>query len=417
MEVFPLCAATLEPLGLAACEGHEGLTPAGVLEAVAEQEGSAATLVQDGSVTYGLRHSSGLSFTLEPGGQIEVATPPRETLAEVSSDLVAAFGLLERAAVGRVKFLSHGTHPLSSDEFPLLVPKTRYRILTRYLQSEEQGRGIHMMRHTATVQPNLDVGPLASDWRDAVRLTYALSPLFKGFFRNSFYFQGKLSPDGLERQRIWEGMDHTRTGVPTDLETAENPACGYVAWAEQAYVFHIDSLPEAEQPQFGELRFQEWLERGYKGTHPTLADWEAHLNTLFPDLRLRGFLELRMFDSQPFDRVMPLMALNRGLLQSRAGRRAAWKVVETFRSQARGLPGESDRELWNALLAAAAEGLREFEDSFGLRLLDLLEPAGEHSGVLMGDAKRFVKLHATRWPSALVQSLSSESSSFVRADI
>jgi glutamate--cysteine ligase len=400
LEVFPLHSLSLEPLGL---DGAEGLTSASLLERVAANVGDAAELIRDGDVVYGLvipLSGAELRFSLEPGGQLEVATPPRESVADIGEDLARAFSLIERAAEGHVKFLSHGTHPLCREDFPLQVPKRRYRIMTRYFQSQPQGRGIDMMRLTGTVQPNLDVGPLVSDWRDAVRLSYALSPVLKRLFAHAYFFQKKFCPDGLERQRIWEGLDPSRSGVPAGIEHAENPACCYAAWAEQAYVFHIESLAEEDQPLYGELRFCEWLEKGFKGTRPTLADWEAHLATLFPEVRLRGFLEVRMLDAQSFDRILPVLALLKGCLQSRIGRQASWRVLEEYRKIMQ--RHEADPfEVWPLLVAAAGEGLQEMGDCGSLKLLDQLEPPDPRQFGIFENAEQYVKMHATRWPSSV----------------
>lgn len=398
LEVFPLHSLSLEPLGL---EPAGGVTSASLLERIAEQVGPGAELIRDGSVVYGLTvplDGAALRFSLEPGGQLEVATPPRVALEDIAVDLTRAFVLLERAAEGHVKFLSHGTHPLGGPDFPLQVPKRRYRIMMRYFQSQAQGRGIDMMRLTGTVQPNLDVGPLASDWRDAVRLAYALSPLLKRLFAHAYFFQKSFVADGLERQRIWDNMDPSRSGVPTGILEAENPACCYAAWAEQAFVFHVESLAEEDQPAYGELRFCDWLEKGFKGTRPTLADWEAHLATLFPEIRLRGFLEVRMLDAQSFDRIVPLLALFKGSFQSRTGRQATWKVLEEYRKLSHRHAADPF-EVWPQLVAAAGEGLHELGDTVALKFLDQLEPPDPVQFGIFESAEQYAKMHATRWPS------------------
>lgn len=404
LEVFPLHSESFLPLGLDPDipELRSDLLLEKAFQLCPEGE---AQLLRDGDVIYGLKLSNGQSYTLEPGGQIELATLPRMAIHEIASDLVEAFTLLEQAADGRVKFLSHGTHPLSNDQLPLLVPKTRYRVLSRYLESEPGGRGVHMMRHTATVQPNLDVGPLAADWRDAVRLAYRLSPYLKKLFPHSFFFQNKFADDGLERQRIWQAMDSSRTGVPAGIEESENPACRYVSWAEQAGVFWIEGLPESEQPQFGQLTFAAWLESGYLGRQPSLADWEAHLNTLFPEIRLRNFLELRMLDAQPFETIVPLMAFFKGALQSRRGRKALTEVLDGFVARhpdmsVVNLPSQPILDLWPAFVEAAKEGLRELEDPCAMKYLESLDPIRVESFRQYTDAHQYVKLRSTRWPSA-----------------
>jgi glutamate--cysteine ligase len=350
-------------------------------------------------VVYGLVLSEGLVYSIEPGGQLEIATPPHADLALVQSSLRRALQLVEDVTGTDVLFLSHGTNPMTEADFALQIPKSRYRILTRYLASEPGGRGIDMMRHAATVQPNIDVSSDRDAWKEAVHLTYSLSPMFKNLFANSFYFRGQAVADGLERQRIWSGMDASRSGVPPGILDAANPACTYAIWASQSFVFLIEGLPEHEQPKYGELRFLDWAKNGYKGRRPDLADWERHLSTLFPELRLRGFLEIRMLDAQPFEKLIPLMALVRGLLQAPEGRES---LVREW-SQCRDEFSANQREaLFARLQRIADSGLASLgEASHGVarRALAALHPEEPRDFLGFGGASDFVRHAATMEPS------------------
>lgn len=413
LETFMFDAAHLRPLG---DEGSpQDLNGQLILQEIARRYESSgqgtSRLIQDQSdstsqaVSYGLFLSEGISYSLEPGGQLEIATPPRESLRETNDCLRRAFELVEDVTAERVRFLSHGTNPLTSADFGLQVPKKRYRILSRYLGSERGGRGIDMMRHATTVQPNIDVGPDHANWVEAVRLTNELSPMFKMLFPNSFYFRNRFVADGMERQRIWSHLDASRTGIPTGIVDAGDPACCYAQWATQAYVFLIDGLPENEQPVFGELRFCDWMARGFKGTRPGLADWERHLATLFPELRLRGFLELRMFDSQPYGQIVPLLAMVRGLLQSPLGRQAVLSDLGVFKElcyTGRRAP------LFDRLVRAAHTGLLALgseDERSGLALLQALELPDPDRFARFGDALSFVASESVLAPSAFFKTL------------
>jgi glutamate--cysteine ligase len=279
----------------------------------------------------GLELTSG-NFSLEPGGQIEYASAPQDDLQGVLDDLASGLSLMEQAGRGEVVFLDHGTNPLAGDELPLLVPKHRYQILNRYFASQPEGRGVHMMRYSATAQPNVDVIGQGA-WLDAVNLTLTLTPLARALFANSRYFHGRLLGPGSERQRIWEAIDATRTGIPPVAFVPDLPSA-YAEWGRKAYVFLAGDLPLEEQPRYGELTFQQWQEEGYKGTKPTPADWETHLGTLFPDLRLRRFLEVRMVDAQDFRHALAPMAFWAVALQRTQSRACIWNWLEQLAAQA-----------------------------------------------------------------------------------
>ena len=108
---------------------------------------------------------------------------------------------------------------------------------------EPGGRGADMMGHTCTVQPNIDITGDDSDWEDAVRLTFALTPAVQMLTKNSSYFAGKKSKYLSERQRIWQCTDKTRAGIPEGIARAQDVACHYAHWARQANVFLVRGLP------------------------------------------------------------------------------------------------------------------------------------------------------------------------------
>ena len=183
-----------------------------------------------------------------------------------------------------------------------------------------------MSRYSCTVQPNIDVSGDA-DWHDAVNLAQVLTPFARFLFANSRYFLGRPSAFYSERQNIWEHMDSTRTGIPPGVPFAKDIASAYAAWALDARVFLIAGLPAEEQPLYGELTFRQWLENGYRGRKPHLSEWATHLGTLFPDLRLRGFLEIRMVDAQPFEHTLAPVAFWSKVLQVRSIRKAMWRFL------------------------------------------------------------------------------------------
>ena len=325
MEIFPLDRDTLQPLGLQP-GGFSSPDLLGLIHKISSD--SKLKIDTHSGLTIGVILASGGNFSLEPGGQVEYSSRPAESYDALFADVQMGLQLLEKAAQGRVVFLATGTHPLTNDDHPLVVPKERYEVMTRYFRAIPGGRGVHMMRHTATVQPNIDIPGGLEDWQDAIHLTWCLTPFVKHLFANSPWFQGKPSQFPSERQAVWPFVDHSRTGIPLSIPFAEDVACAYAKWAKSASVFYVNGLSLSEQPLPGELSFSKWLHEGYKGTVPSLADWEVHLGTLFPDLRLRGFLEVRSVDAQLFEHMFAPMAFFGAAISSHQGRSAFWKVLE-----------------------------------------------------------------------------------------
>ena len=328
LEMFGFDARTLAPLG----HPDARVTPQQLMERVHSQvAGSHLKVDAATGVIVGLELGCG-NFSLEPGGQLEYASCPQEDLAGLQSDLAQGLAMLEEAAAGEVVFLDHGTNPLADASLGLYVPKLRYQILDRYFASQPGGRGVHMMRYSATAQPNIDIPGSGDDWLDAVRLTFALTPFARHLFANSRYFHNRLCNPGMEcpgseRQRIWAAIDSSRTGIPEGVPEADDLIAAYLEWARQAFVFVVDSLPLEEQPLYGELTFATWERDGYRGTRPGPEQWAGHLGTLFPDLRLRRFLEIRMVDAQPFAQALAPSAFWAALQRPQA-RERLWRVVQ-----------------------------------------------------------------------------------------
>lgn len=324
MEMLAFDARTFAPLGLPGAR----VDPQELLHRIAHASPHAKLKTDAASgITIGVEFPSGSNFSVEPGGQVEYASAPAARFDELCVDIVTGLSMLETAGRGEVVFASHGTNPLAIEGMPLVLPKSRYKTLRRYFLSEPGGRGADMMVNTCTVQPNLDVSGGDEAWNDAVNLTFVLTPFVRHLFSNSRYYQGAPSRFPSERQAIWAQTDHSRSGIPIEVPFADDPACAYANWARSAFVFLVSALPPEEQPAYGELTFAQWLAQGYKGAHPTLQDWEIHLGTLFPELRLRGFLEVRCVDAQPFEHTLAVVAFWSGLLQSADARARTWDFL------------------------------------------------------------------------------------------
>ena len=375
VEMFGFDSESLAPLGTPGAR----LSSQELMQRIASSQGKLKKDPASGEII-GLDLGCG-NVSLEPGGQLEYASCPGVSLRGLLGDLRQGLEILEEAGSGQVLFLDHGTNPLAGADLPLLVPKHRYRILDRFFTSQPGGRGVHMMRYSATAQPNVDVPGGQTEWQDAINLTLALTPLVKKLFANSWFFQGQRTGPGSERQRIWDAIDSSRTGIPP-VSGASDIAEAYAAWGRKAFVFLAGDLPLEEQPLYGQLTYDQWEASGWNGRFPTSLDWETHLGTLFPDLRLRRFLEVRMVDAQTFSQAMAPMAF--WAVALREGRPRLWDWLSS--------KSDSVAELLDVVQTCAQDELAR----------SLLGSFGEHlrAGVPeWSSAAEFVRSEGTTHPS------------------
>ena len=374
IEMFGFDSETLAPLGTPGAR----LSSQQLMERIASAQGKLKRDEPTGEII-GLDLGCG-NFSLEPGGQLEYASCPGLSLRALADDLRSGLSILEEAAEGQVLFLDHGTNPLAGPDLGLLVPKHRYKILDRYFASQPGGRGVHMMRYSATAQPNVDIPGGQEEWQDAVNLTLALTPFARDLFSNSYFFQGRRVPSS-ERQRIWQAIDPSRTGIPPIIYQPDI-AAAYAAWARQAHVFLAGNLPIEKQPLYGQLTYEQWEENGWHGTFPTSADWETHLGTLFPDLRLRKFLEVRMVDAQSYSQALAPMAF--WAVALREGRARCWHWLE--------LNSTSPLELVEVLAECSV-------DPLGREVLRAYAEDRRAGKPFEGSAEEFVRSEGTTHPS------------------
>lgn len=404
MEMFVYDKKTWAPIGLP----DSVLTPQILLERIAQVSiGSSVERDLATDVITMVTLKDGGNFSCEPGGQLEYSSVPAPSRSELILDVQNGLKILEKAAADEAVFFSHGTNPIARADHPLLLPKERYQIMTRYFESAPKGiRGIDMMRHSATVQANVDVFG-EGHWQDAANLTLVLIPLTRMMFSNSRYFKNQKSLHTSERQSIWENMDPSRSGYPIDrpfLQPGFHMEHHYADWAMKADVFLVEGLPIQEQPLYGELTFEQWMkQQDYKGVKVSEQHWETHLATLFPHLRLRDFLEIRHIDAQPFEHTFAPVAFFSALIQSEKARKRVWEFVlsqkldldEIFHSQ------EDFSFLHEPLLDLCAEILSEENDPVSLKSIQAYKGflSQKESYWSADNALDFVVKNATQSPS------------------
>ncbi len=270
------------------------------------------------------------SITLEPGGQIELS-------GEQCADIHCAHRefqrhvqeLLEVTRDLDVAVLGLGMQPLSRVDEIELLPKARYRIMYPYMG--RKGRlGQRMMKQTAGVQANLDYSDEADAMRK-LRVSFALTPLVHAIFANSPLTDGDLNGYLTYRAHIWTDTDPDRCGIPRFVF---NEGAGFEDYLQFALdvpmYFLIRDHRYIDLTRPPGLTFRQFMERGYDGERATLEDWGNHLTTIFTEVRLKKYIEIRSADSQPPPLMLALPALCKGILYDADCTLAAWDLVKRW---------------------------------------------------------------------------------------
>jgi glutamate--cysteine ligase len=271
-----------------------------------------------------------LSVTLEPGGQVEIAGAPRRTLHEARGEL--AIHMREIAVVGDdlgFAFLGLGIQPVSTVDEIELVPKARYGIMDPYMRTVGT-LGVRMMRQTTTVQTNIDFG----DERDAMlkfRTGMRLAPLMNAMFANSCVVDGALTDYRSFRGHVWSDTDRARCGLLRFAWDGEAGFDAYVDWALDVPAYFLLRDGRYVTREVTGVPFRHLLGGRSAAPRPTLDDWNLHLTTLFPEVRLKGFIEFRSTDSQPARTLLAPAALVKGVFYDEDCLGAAWDMVKTWR--------------------------------------------------------------------------------------
>src|SRR6195952_3758154 len=279
--------------------------------------------------------TGGGAISLEPGGQFELSGAPVETIHETCNELMAHLAQVREVAgpLG-IGFLGLGMTPNWSRADIPMMPKGRYKIMTAYMP--KVGRyGLDMMYRTCTVQTNLDFSSEA-DMVKKLRVSLALQPVGTALFANSPFTEGK--PNGFVsfRSEIWRDTDNARAGM---LPFAFEDGMGYERYVDYALdvpMYFIKRGEEYIDVAGSSFRaFFEGRNNVLPGERPTLSDWANHLSTIFPEVRLKRYLEMRGADGVPWGRLPAVPAFWVGLLYDDTSLDAAWDVAKNWNAQER----------------------------------------------------------------------------------
>ena len=371
------------------------------------------TPVLDGDNIVGLSDAGGGAISLEPGGQFELSGAPLETIHQTCSELHTHLKQMtevtEELGLG---MLGLGFLPKWTREDCHWMPKRRYAVMRRYMPKVGT-LGLDMMLRTCTVQVNLDFESEA-DMVLKARASLALQPLAAAFFANSPFLEGKPSGYLSYRNHIWTDVDRNRSGmIPFVFEQG---------FGFERYVDYMLDVPmyfvyrDGQYIDVAGQSFRDFMQGklpGLPGQTPTMSDWSDHLTTVFPEIRIKRFIEMRGADSGPWQAICALPAFWTGLLYDPVSLDAAWQLVKDWTDEERerlhveiprtGLNtifrGEKIQKLAMTVLNLARDGLKRRArlDGSGDDESHFMQFLIENAKEGKTPADRLLNDYATRW--------------------
>ena len=366
--------------------------------------------VREGGEVIGLQRN-GANISLEPGGQFELSGAAvanmHETAAELRNHLEEVAAIADPMGV---RFMGIGAAPdWTHDDMPRM-PKGRYRLMTDYM-GRVGTHGTQMMYRTCTVQVNLDYASEA-DMVKKLRVALALQPVATALFASSPFFEGQPNGHRSWRSRIWRGLDDSRTGMLPFVFQGDFGFQAYVDWVLDVPMYfvyrdgkYINALGQS---------FRDFLKGelpALPGELPTLSDWADHMTTVFPEARVKKYIEMRGADCGDEAHIDALPAFWVGLMYDQTALDAAWDLVKGFDAETReglrvaasvsALKGEAGgvklHDLARAAVALSHAGLA----ARGLDEEKFLAPlvAAVESGEVQAD--RWLRLYQGEWGGSL----------------
>lgn len=338
-EKIGFCVDTLKPIPYLGSRSIQSL-----LTLLSERSGAA---VFEGDNIIAIQKELA-SITLEPGGQLELSGAPlasiHETCMETQNHLALLKDATKQLGIG---FLGLGFQPKwRRDDIPWM-PKPRYGVMREYMPMVG-GSGLDMMLRTATVQSNLDFSSEA-DMAKKMRVACCLQPLVTALCAASPFIDGKPSGFLSSRAACWLDTDAARTGIPECVFDDGFGFDSYTEWALDAPMYFV--LRDSQYINCTGQSFRAFLQGelpALPGELPTMDDWELHIGTLFPEVRLKQFLEMRGADAGLWPWVCALSALWKGLLYDATALEQAWSLcAEWTHSEVSKLRQEVPRSAFN----------------------------------------------------------------------
>ena len=329
-----------------AYDGDSGVEA--MLNALCKVVGDKATPIIEKGKIIGLKDGDGGSVSLEPGGQLELSGAPlsnlHQTCAETGRHLRHMRAVSSALGVG---MLGIGFQPKWRRDDISWMPKGRYQIMRNHMPKVGT-MGLDMMLRSCTVQVNLDYADEA-DMRRKFRTSLALQPIATALFANSPFKDGKPSGWLSGRAHVWTDTDNARCGVPSCVF---DPHFGYEQWIDYILDVPMYFLHRGEDyVDVAGKSFRDYLAgtlAGFEGEPPQMADFEDHITTAFPEVRLKQYLEMRGADSGSWANICALPAYWVGLLYCDEALAEAEDLVRDINAD----------DVMAARLSVAKDGLR-----------------------------------------------------------
>ncbi|MEX2745058.1 glutamate--cysteine ligase [Rhizobium mongolense] len=288
--------------------------------------------IMDGENIIGLAEQHGMgAISIEPGGQFELSGAPLETIHETCRESNSHLATLREIAEPMgIRFLGIGGSPKWTLAETPRMPKSRYDIMTRYMPKVGT-KGLDMMYRTCTIQVNLDFSSEA-DMQKKMRVSMKIQSLATALFASSPFTEGQ--PNGMLSWRgdIWRDTDNRRSGLLDFTFRDDFGFQHYMEWALDVPMYFI--VRDGHYHDCTHVTFRQFMNGALKGEvvawEPTMGDWTNHLSTLFPDVRLKRFLEMRGADGGPWRRICALPAFWVGLLYDEAALDAADQLTKNW---------------------------------------------------------------------------------------
>tara|TARA_B100000965_G_C19552244_1_gene740564 strand:- start:259 stop:1617 length:1359 start_codon:yes stop_codon:yes gene_type:complete len=297
----------------------------------------------------GLKHKTGSSISLEPGGQLELSGAPLKNLHDTCKEAGTHLDLMKKLSEKfNFVMLGIGHDPKSRIDEIDWMPKERYKIMNQYMPKVGKF-GLDMMIRTCTIQVNLDYCN-EDDMIKKFQVSLALQSVATALFANSPFVDGKFSGFLSKRALVWTDTDFDRTGIPMRVFKED---FGYRSWLDYLmsvpmyFIYRDGKYIDVSGQKFSDFMMGKL--NGLEGIFPTLKDWEDHTTVAFPEVRLKQYLEMRGADGGPWNRICALPALWVGLLYDEKSIDDSFNLAKNFMNY---------KTLENARISAATDGLK-----------------------------------------------------------
>jgi glutamate--cysteine ligase len=286
--------------------------------------------VFEGDNVIALSGENGANISLEPGGQFELSGAPVETLHQTCDEVHEHLRQIREVNKDLgVAMIGIGFHPSLRREDAPWMPKGRYKIMREYMPKVGT-MGHDMMLRTCTVQVNLDFSS-ETDMARKMRVGMALQPIATALFANSPFREGKATKYVSLRSHVWTDTDPDRSGILPFVFDDDFGFEHYVDYALDVPMYFV--ARDGKYIDASGQSFRDFLAGNLPalpGEKPTMGDWEDHTTTLFPEVRLKRFIEMRGADGGPWRRICALPAFWVGLLYDGEALDASWDLIKDW---------------------------------------------------------------------------------------